>query len=79
MEAHQTATPEANPLPKRILRITVWVAGIAVVLVVLNLLGVPVRDWIHKLLKNVRSVPAGAIVGGVVLETVQTVLRRCRG
>src|SRR5207248_9006662 len=47
--------------------------GIAVLLVVLNLLGVPISSWFHELFKELRSVPAGAIVGGVVLDTLQTV------
>jgi uncharacterized membrane protein YbhN (UPF0104 family) len=42
------------------------------VLWLLDLLGVPVSDWIHKLFESIRSVPTGAIVGGVVLEILQT-------
>jgi uncharacterized membrane protein YbhN (UPF0104 family) len=48
-------------------------AGIALALWVLDLLGVPVSDWIHKLFTSIRSVPTGAIVGGIVLEIFQTV------
>ena len=73
MEVHEPATHGREETPKRALRIVAWLVAIAIVLVVLNLLGVPVRDWIQRLLKNVRSVPAAAIVAGVVLETVQTV------
>lgn len=40
--------------------------GIALALVVLDLLGVPILDWIRKLFKEISTVPAGAIVGGVV-------------
>ena len=50
-----------------------WLGGIALALWVLDLLGVPVSDWIHQLWKSIRSVPASAIVGGVVLEILQTV------
>ena len=56
----------------RLVRIGLWLAGIAVVLWVLDLLGVPVSDWIHKLFKDIRSVPASAIVGGILLEILQT-------
>ena len=56
----------------RFARIGVWLGGIAIVLWLLDLLGVPVSDWIHKLFENIRSVPTGAIVGGVVLEILQT-------
>ncbi len=73
MEAHQTTAQPTEPVPKRVLRVVAWVGGIAAFLVVLNLLGIPIRDWISKLLHNVQSVPVGAIVAGVVLETVQTV------
>ncbi len=61
-----------RPLLARVLRIAAWVLGIAFVLFVLDLLGVPVSDWIRDLFKQLRAVPAGAIVGGVVLETLQT-------
>jgi uncharacterized membrane protein YbhN (UPF0104 family) len=52
--------------------VAAWVGGTALLLVVLDLLGVPVLDWIHKLLREVRKVPPSALIGGVVLETVQT-------
>lgn len=58
----------------RVARIAAWVAGVALVIFVLNLLGVPVGSWIRKLFKEISAVPAGAIVGGVVLDTIQTTL-----
>jgi uncharacterized membrane protein YbhN (UPF0104 family) len=61
-------------LPSRAARIALWVAGIAAVLAILSLVGVPVLDWIHGLLHKVRKVPAWAVAGGVVLETIQTTL-----
>ena len=57
----------------RAIRIAVWLAGVALALWLLDLLGVPVADWIHKLFKDVRSVPPEAIVAGVVLDIGQTV------
>ncbi|MGH2965731.1 MAG: hypothetical protein ACRDMH_10175 [Solirubrobacterales bacterium] len=47
-------------------------AGIAAALVLLNLLGVPVADWIRTLFDQVAEVPAWAIGGGIALETLQT-------
>jgi uncharacterized membrane protein YbhN (UPF0104 family) len=41
-------------------------------LALLNLLGVPVADWIRTLFKKVAEVPAWAIGAGIVLETLQT-------
>jgi uncharacterized membrane protein YbhN (UPF0104 family) len=62
-----------SSLLARVGRIGAWLAGIALVLLVLDLLGVPVADWIRDLFKQVRAVPAGAIVGGVALDSLQTV------
>jgi uncharacterized membrane protein YbhN (UPF0104 family) len=62
----------SRPLLGRLLRIAVWLAALALALYVLDLLGVPVAKWVHDFFKQLRSVPAGAIAGGVILETVQT-------
>jgi uncharacterized membrane protein YbhN (UPF0104 family) len=69
----ETRDGGSRPILGRIVRIAVWVAGVALVLFVLDLIGVPVSDWIRQLSKEIRAVPASAIVGGVVLDTVQTV------
>jgi uncharacterized membrane protein YbhN (UPF0104 family) len=57
----------------RFARIAAWLAGIALVLFALDLLGVPVADWLRQLFDEIRAVPVQAIVGGVVLDTLQTV------
>ena len=64
----------AQPLTRRLARIGFWIGGVALVIFVLDLLGVPAGDWIHELLRKVREVPAWAVVAGVVLETAQTSL-----
>jgi uncharacterized membrane protein YbhN (UPF0104 family) len=66
--------PSAPPRPilTRIWHIAAWVGGVALALYVLNLLGIPVASWIHQLFKEIRAVPASAIVGGCVLEALQT-------
>jgi uncharacterized membrane protein YbhN (UPF0104 family) len=61
-------------LAARAVRIGLWVGGVAAALAVLNLLGVPVLDWIRDLLRKVGDVPAWAVVAGVTLETAQTSL-----
>jgi len=63
----------AKPVPARVARIVAWVGGIALVLFVLDQLGVPVLDWINQFFDQLRAVPAYAIAGGVVLDTLQTV------
>lgn len=56
----------------RLARIALWLAAVAGAIFVLDLLGVPVADWIRKLVHDVRAVPTSAIVAGVALDTVQT-------
>jgi uncharacterized membrane protein YbhN (UPF0104 family) len=73
MEGGRTREKTPQSVIGRVARIAAWLAGIAVVLFVLDLLGVPIADWIRQLVKEVRAVPADAIVGGIVLETLQTV------
>jgi uncharacterized membrane protein YbhN (UPF0104 family) len=67
--------PASEPRARlaRLARIGAWLAAIALLLFVLDQLGVPVSDWIRQLFKNVRAVPAWAIVAGCVLDTIQTV------
>jgi len=56
------------------LRIALWVAALAGLLLVLDGLGVPVGDWISKLFDKIGEVPAWAVAAGVGLQTVQTSL-----
>jgi uncharacterized membrane protein YbhN (UPF0104 family) len=66
--------PGAKPRPilTRIWHIAAWVAGVALALFVLNLLGVPVAHWIRQLFKQIRAMPAYAIVAGCILDAFQT-------
>lgn len=61
-----------RPILLRLTRVVVWVLAVALLLAVLELLGVPVADWIRDLFKQLRAVPTAAIVGGIVLESLQT-------
>ncbi len=70
MEA--AATPAHPPLGRRLARIALWVAGVAALLYVLDLLGIPVADWIGSLFDKLAQVPPAAVVGGAILETLQT-------
>jgi uncharacterized membrane protein YbhN (UPF0104 family) len=68
------APPESNPLWRRLARIAIWVGGVALVIAVLDLLGVPAGDWIRELFRKLGDIPPWAIAGGVLLETAQTSL-----
>jgi len=63
-----------DALVSRLTRIAIWIAGIAILILVLDLLGVPVGDWIRALFKKIREVPAWAVVAGIVLQSTQTIL-----
>ena len=70
---------EAQPLSRRLTRIALWVGGSALAIFILDLLGVPVDDWIAELFRKLGEIPPWAIVAGVVLQTVNTCSRRPPG
>lgn len=65
---------ENRTLAARLTRIVIWVGGVALLIFVLDLLGVPADDWIRDLFRKVGDIPAWAVVLGVVLESAQTSL-----
>jgi uncharacterized membrane protein YbhN (UPF0104 family) len=65
---------EAQPLSRRLTRIALWVGGSALAIFILDLLGIPVDDWIAELFRKLREIPTWAIVAGVLLQTVNTML-----
>lgn len=73
MEAGDSRASRSKPRVRRLGRIAGGLAGVALVALVLDLLGVPVADWVRELIKQVRAVPSGAIVGGIALDSLQTV------
>jgi uncharacterized membrane protein YbhN (UPF0104 family) len=59
---------------RRLLKVAAWLGGIALVLVVLNLLGVDVQGWLSDLWDTMNDVSVQYIVAGLALQTVQTTL-----
>lgn len=59
---------------RRIARIAIWIGGVALTIFVLDLLGIPVEDWIDALFDKLAEVPPWAIAGGVLLQSIQTAL-----
>ena len=59
---------------RRIARIAIWVGGVALTIFVLDLLGIPVREWIDELFRKLGEIPPWAIVAGVILQSIQTAL-----
>jgi uncharacterized membrane protein YbhN (UPF0104 family) len=68
------AAAPSQSLPRRLLRIALWVGGSALAVYVLDLLGIPVDDWIGELFDKLAEIPAWAIVVGVLLQTANTAL-----
>ena len=57
---------------RRLVKVGAWLVGIALVIVVLNLLGVDVIGWLSDLWDQIKDVPPGYIVSALVLQTGQT-------
>jgi uncharacterized membrane protein YbhN (UPF0104 family) len=62
------------PVRRRLARIALWLGAVALLLGLLELLGVPAFDWIGDLVDKVGDVPPWAVVAGVALESAQTSL-----
>jgi hypothetical protein len=45
-------------LPQRLLRVAIWIGGVALILFLLNLAGIPASVWIRDLFHKVGEVPA---------------------
>ena len=58
----------------RLLKIALWVVGIAVVLVLCHLGGLDVLDWFQRLWDTMTGISIGYIVVGLSFQTIQTVL-----
>jgi uncharacterized membrane protein YbhN (UPF0104 family) len=59
---------------RRLVKIVGWLVGIALALVVLNLLGIDVIGWLTDLWDEIKDVPVGYIVAGLTFQTGQTFL-----
>ena len=69
------AAPSVETGPSRrhrIVEITLWLVGLGLFWLVLELLGVSVRDWLKQLWDQVKAMPPGYLAGALVLQTGQT-------
>jgi uncharacterized membrane protein YbhN (UPF0104 family) len=58
----------------RLVKVVLWLVGLTVAIVILNLLGVDVIGWLKDLWDQIKEVPPGYMVGALVFQTGQTVL-----
>jgi uncharacterized membrane protein YbhN (UPF0104 family) len=54
---------------RRLKKVFTWLLGTAVAIVLLHLLGIDVLGWLQDLWDEIKGVPAGYIVGGLVFQT----------
>ena len=67
------ALPFGDPSrPRRLTKVIGWLVGIAIALLVAELLGLDVTGWLSDLWDQIKAVPVGYIVAGVALQTGQT-------
>jgi uncharacterized membrane protein YbhN (UPF0104 family) len=57
---------------RRLVKVGAWLVGVAVAIVLLNVLGVDVVGWLTDLWHQIQDVPTGYIVAGLVFQTGQT-------
>jgi uncharacterized membrane protein YbhN (UPF0104 family) len=58
--------------PRRLVKVFGWLVCIALVVVVLNLLGIDVVGWLQDLWDEIKDVPPGYIVAGLFFQSGQT-------
>ena len=59
---------------RRLIKVGAWLAGIALAVVVLRLLGVDVIGWLSDLWDQIKAVPVGYIVAALAFQSGQTLL-----
>ncbi len=57
----------------RLIKVGGWLVGIALVVVVLNLLGVDVVGWLSDFWEQIKDIPVGYLVAALFFQTGQTV------
>jgi uncharacterized membrane protein YbhN (UPF0104 family) len=65
---------EDESRPRRLTKVLAWLAAIAVVVIVLDLLGVDVRGWLSSFWDALTDVSIEYVAAGLALQTVQTAL-----
>jgi uncharacterized membrane protein YbhN (UPF0104 family) len=71
----RTVTPfHDRSRPRRLVKIALWLFGLAVVLLACNLAGFDVKAWFERLWDTMTAITLGYVVAGVIFQTVQTTL-----
>jgi uncharacterized membrane protein YbhN (UPF0104 family) len=59
---------------RRLVKVAGWLAGVIALVVLLNLLGVDVREWLSEVWDALTEISAGYLLAGWAFQTVQTTL-----
>ena len=74
-EKHSRLLPFDDPSRRRrIVKVVAWLIGVAVVVLVLNLLGVDVRGWLDSVWDALTDISFWYLLAGWAVQTVQTTL-----
>jgi uncharacterized membrane protein YbhN (UPF0104 family) len=74
-EKHSRLLPFDDPSRRRrIVKVVAWLIGVAVVVLVLNLLGVDVRGWLDSVWDALTNISFWYLAAGWAVQTVQTTL-----
>jgi uncharacterized membrane protein YbhN (UPF0104 family) len=60
--------------PRRLGKVIAWLAGVVLLVVVLNLLGVDVRGWLSSVWDALTEISLGYLLAGWAVQTIQTTL-----
>jgi hypothetical protein len=63
---------ERAPIQRRLLRIAVWLGGLAAFFLICDLLGIPIGEWLGSVWDTITEISAGYLVAGIALQTTQT-------
>jgi uncharacterized membrane protein YbhN (UPF0104 family) len=61
-----------NARARRLRKVFIWLVGIAIFLVILNLLGVDIRGWFENLWDEIKAMPKGYMAAALTFQTGQT-------
>ena len=71
--AVDTVSPLRDPhRHRRLIKVFAWIVGIALLLLVLNLLGVDVWGWLVQMWNQIKAIPIGYLIAGAALQVAQT-------
>ncbi len=71
----RAALPFGDPSRKRrLVKVGAWLVGVALAVLVLNLLGIDIVGWLSDLWEQIKDVPAGYIVAALAFQAGQTLL-----